>query len=90
MDEVLGPPPVRRGAWPEPRLVADNVIGIGVAAKTFPDPVLELAAWLLHEVEGVFLPWDILAPRGLARGQAQGGRPAERAPHRTRPGWAAR
>ena len=61
----------------------------GVAAKAVPDPVLEVAEWLLHEVPGVFLPWDVPAPPALARGPAQGGRRAERAPHRARPGWAA-
>ena len=51
--------------------------------------MLELAERLLHGVRGVLLPWDVPAPPALARGPAQGGRRAERAPHRARPGWAA-
>ena len=60
-----------------------------MAAKVVPDPVLELAERLLHEVLGVLLPWDVPAPPALTRGPAQGGRRAERAPHRARSGRAA-
>ena len=48
--------------------------------KVVPDPVLELAERLLHKVQGVFLPCDVPAPPAHARGPAQGGRRAERAP----------
>ena len=61
----------------------------GVAAKAVSDPVLELAEGLLHKVQGVLLPRDVPAPPALARAPAQGGRRAERAPHRARPRWAA-
>ena len=46
----------------------------GVAAKAVPDPVLEPAEWLLHKVQGVFLPWDVPAPLAFMRAPAQGGR----------------
>ena len=42
----------------------------GVVAKAVPDPVLELAEWLLHEVQGLFLPWDVPAPPAFVRGPA--------------------
>ena len=61
----------------------------GVAAKAVPDPVLELAERLLHEMQGVILPWDVPAPLALARGPAKRGRRAKPAPHRARPRWAA-
>ena len=61
----------------------------GVATKAVPDPVLELAEWLLHKVQGVFLPRDVLAPPAVMRGPPKRGRRAERAPHQARPGRAA-
>ena len=54
-----------------------------------PGPVLELAEGLLHEVQWVLLPRNVPAPPALARAPTQGGRRAERGPHRARPGRAA-
>ena len=42
----------------------------GGAANAVPDPVLELAEGLLHEVQGVLLPRDVPAPPALARASA--------------------
>ena len=61
----------------------------GVAAEAVPHPVLDLAEGLLHKVQQVLLPRDVLAPPALAGAPAQGGHHLERAPHRARPGWAA-
>ena len=57
-----------------------------MAARAVPKPVLELAEGLLHEVQGVLLPRDVPAPPAPAWALAQGGRRAERAPHRARHG----
>ena len=96
--QLRGGCPQRRAAGRAVRPVAQSTEGDraprlklarGVVAKAVPDPVLELAEWLLHEVQGVLLPWDVPAPLAFAQGPARGGRRAERAPHRARPRWAA-
>ena len=58
-------------------------LALGVAAKAIQDPVMELAEWLLHKVQGGFLPLDVPAPPTFVRGPAQGGRHAARAPRGT-------
>ena len=72
--------------WPEGERASRLKQARGMATKAVPDP---LAEELLHEVQRVLLPRDILALPALARAPAQGGRRAERVPHRARPGKAA-
>ena len=60
-----------------------------MAAEATPYPVLDLAERLLHKMQRVLLPRNVLAPPALARAPPKCGRRLERTPHGARPGWAA-